>query len=43
MLALLSFATHFPMPYPFEKTLSGLGQEGCLQGSAFLACNWGWG
>lgn len=43
MLALLLFATRFSMAYPFEKTLSGLGREGCLQGSAFLACCWGWG
>lgn len=30
MLALLLFATHFSTPYPFEKTVSELGQEGCL-------------
>lgn len=30
MLALLLFATHFSTPYPFEETVSELGQEGCL-------------
>lgn len=42
MLALLLFVIHFSVPYPFEKTQSGLGQEGCFGGNAFFAWGWGW-
>lgn len=37
-LALLLFVIHFSRPYPFEKTLSGLGLEGFSGRSAFFAC-----
>lgn len=36
MLALLLFVIHFSRPYPFEKTLSGLGLEGFLRVNCFL-------
>lgn len=37
MLALLLFAAHFSMTYPFEMTLSGLGREGRSGGKCLLS------